>query len=998
MIELPCPPELWPEFSALLDAALDLPPEERMGWLQTLAPQHEQMRPWLLKVLNGSGRIETADYLDAPSLPGPELSLFHPGQRIGPYVLERELGRGGMGEVWLARRDDGTVNRRIALKLPFAHLPAIALQRFARERDILAGLAHPHIARLYDAGTSLESQPFLAMEYVEGAPIVEHCDAQRMGLPQRLELFTQVLEAVQYAHSRLVIHRDIKPSNILVTAANQIALLDFGIAKLIVDGEAKETELTQYGNRSLTPSYASPEQIAGQPLTTGSDIYSLGVVLCELLSGALPYRTKRESRGALEEAILSVDPVKPSQIASDDTDAFNRGVSPVKLRKAIRGDLDTITLKALHKSASARYLTAQAFEEDIRRYLGNQPVLARPESAIYRAGKFLRRNKLAVGATAGMVLALLVGLALALWQARVARLEAHRAQAVQGFLLDIFRSSSMDQKDPEKGRHTTAQQLLDAGAKQVNDKLKAFPESQELVMDTLAEMYFGMGLSDDAANMRRQRIEVLKSQYGMHDLRVADALLSYAEDLSETAGRGPILAALNEAGAILEARRDSSSPIYGRLLLALTRYYRYVSIIKSRDYADKAVVFFRQAGDPGDLGRALRYAGKTRDALGDYEGGLKWHQEAIDNARLQHPEFGSWMVVLVAELSDGQKGLLQIAEAEKTLRTALELGRKFQGANHLQTLQVQLQLGQLLQQTSRRQEARALLQDALDIVTREDNKSASGETPEVMGFYGSLLLADGRPADAEPYLAADADDLKKNYPGSSPLARRLASQGEMLSQLGRYDEAEKTLAQSWQIWQSTAAADADPAMSNFFLLAQIRFYLSTGQPEHAQELLQRITLPSHSAQLPILLDDTRAKIEYAQSYLQQKRPAEALASAQGALESVQRSPLRAYYQTLEADSLLWLGEAQIAGGDLSAATANLEQALRLRQANDDQNSPWIAQVQIALAKCLLASGNRQRSRTMLASAAAIQNTHRVLGSQFKRPLQEMQTRLAARAH
>jgi len=991
MIELPCPPELWPEFSGLLDAALELPPEERMRWLQTLAPQYEQMRPWLLKVLTGAGRIETADYLDAPSVPGPELRLFRAGQRIGPYVLERELGRGGMAEVWLACRDDGTVNRRIALKLPFAHLPAIALQRFTRERDILAGLEHPHIARLYDAGTSSGSQPFLAMEYVEGASIVEHCDARRMGLPQRLELFTQVLEAVQYAHSRLVIHRDIKPSNIIVTAANQIALLDFGIAKLIVDGEAKETELTQYGHRALTLSYASPEQIAGQPLTTGSDIYSLGVVLCELLSGALPYKTKRESRGALEEAILSVDPVKPSQMASDETAASNRGLSLVKLRKTIRGDLDTITLKALHKSAAARYLTAQAFEEDIRRYLGNQPVLARPESAIYRAGKFLRRNKLAAGATAGIVLALVVGFALALWQARVARLEAHRAQAVQDFLLDIFRSSSMDQRDPQKGRHTTAQQLLDAGAKQVNEKLKAFPESQELVMDTLADTYFGMGLSDDAAGMRLQRIEVLKRLYGMHDLRVADALLSYAEDLSETADRGPILSALNEASAVLEARRDSSSPTYGRLLLALTRYYRYVSVIKSRDYADKAVVFFRRAGDPGELVRALRYAGKTRDVLGDFEGGLKWHQEAIDTTRLQHPEFGSWMVVLLSELSVSQRGLLRIAEAEKTLRTALDLGRKFQGANHLQTLQVQLHLAEFLQDTSRREEARALLQDALDIVTREDNRVASGEAPEVMGFYGSFLLADGKPADAESHLAADADDLKKNYPGSGPLARRLASQGEMLSELGRYEEAERALAEAWQIWQSAAGADAAPAMSNYFLLAQIRFFLATSQSEHALDLLQRIALPANSAHLPILLDDIRAKIEYAQAYLQQKRPAEALASAQGALESVRRSPLRAYYQTLEADSLLWLGEAQVSGGDSSAATANLEQALRLRQANYDQNSLWIAQVQIALAKCLLVSGNRQRSQTLLASATAIQRTYRVLGNQFKGPLHEMQT-------
>lgn len=298
-------PDQWQKLSTLLDQALELPPSQRDEWLARIPQQVLEMAPELSgalrKLLEGEAEAETARFLcslsglagESAAEPLPDLRV---GDSVGAYRLLRELGRGGMGAVWLAERSDGLLKRPVALKLP--HLSGAAgvqRERLTRERDILAALNHPNIARLYDAGLTPGGQPFLALEYVEGRTLLEDCTRRSLGLRERLDLFGQVLEAVKYAHIHLVVHRDLKPSNILVTADGQVKLLDFGIAKLVADGEASVTELTQFGGRAMTPDYASPEQILGHPITTASDVYALGVLLFELLSGERPYRLKRKS-------------------------------------------------------------------------------------------------------------------------------------------------------------------------------------------------------------------------------------------------------------------------------------------------------------------------------------------------------------------------------------------------------------------------------------------------------------------------------------------------------------------------------------------------------------------------------------------------------------------------------------------------------------------------------------------------------------------------------
>ena len=412
--------------SKALDEVLELAPELRGAWLDSLQRDDPETGAALRELLApGEGRVsriladagELSDRLAA--LPDSARSLV--GRRFGPYCVRSLLGRGGMGSVWLAERVDGLFARRVALKLVHPALMSMGLtERLSRERAILASLDHPNIARLYDAGPAEDGQPYLALEYVAGTPFGRYCDDRRLGVRERLELFQQVLSAVHYAHAHLVIHRDLKPSNILVTEEGRVCLLDFGIAKLFSDGVAQETELTRLSGCALSLDYAAPEQISGAPITIAADIYSLGVMLYELLSGHRPYRLSRRSRATLEEAILRTEPLSLARLVVSGTTANAHATTVKKLSRTLRGDLDTIVLKALQKSPTERYATVDALGEDIARWLRGEPVMARRHSLVYRAVKFVRRHWVAAVVTTAFILTLVGGLAATTHEARVA--------------------------------------------------------------------------------------------------------------------------------------------------------------------------------------------------------------------------------------------------------------------------------------------------------------------------------------------------------------------------------------------------------------------------------------------------------------------------------------------------------------------------------------------------------------------------------------------------
>jgi serine/threonine protein kinase len=352
------------------------------------------------------------------------------GQHVGPYRLIKEVGRGGMGVVWLAERADGQHSRQVALKMPLVeNLNWLLAARFARERNILASLEHPSIARLYDAGVDEKTQPYIAIEYVQGVPITHYVREKKLKPEATAQLFIRVIEAVAHAHTQLVIHRDVKPSNILVDAKGEPHLLDFGIAKLLEDEDsqtADATQLTRLSGRALTLDYASPEQVNNASLGTASDVYSLGIVLYELLTSSRPYRPKGPTRRDLEQAILDQDPSKPSdQLLTANTGDSESG----KSARRMRGDLDTVVLKALRKDPKQRYATAQAFADDLRRYLAYEPIAAKPDAGWYRFGRFVRRNRVAVVGAVLLSTVLAAGVASTLWQAGVASAQALRANA-----------------------------------------------------------------------------------------------------------------------------------------------------------------------------------------------------------------------------------------------------------------------------------------------------------------------------------------------------------------------------------------------------------------------------------------------------------------------------------------------------------------------------------------------------------------------------------------
>ena len=405
--------------SRLLDEALPLDAAGRHAWLEALPMEDSDLAGALREALfPGDAQRAKVERLAAlPELGGPgnagapATSGLQSGARIGPYELIRVLGAGGMAEVWLARRADGAFKREVALKLPMpGRLRADLGQRFVRERDILASLEHPHIARLYDAGVDANGLPYLAIEYVEGEPLTEWCDAHRLGIRARLELFLQMLAAVQYAHEKQVIHRDLKPSNVLVTASGQVRLLDFGVAKLLEGDEAQLTELTNLHGRALTPDYASPELLRGEPIDARSDVYSLGVLLYELLTGSRPYRLRNAaSIGLLEHAIATVEVTRPST-RFEAAQAVVRGTTPETLARQLRGDLDAIVLKALAQAPDRRYPGAAALAADLRRHLEARPIEALPPRFGDRLSKFLRRNRAVAGvaAIAGVALAAVI--------------------------------------------------------------------------------------------------------------------------------------------------------------------------------------------------------------------------------------------------------------------------------------------------------------------------------------------------------------------------------------------------------------------------------------------------------------------------------------------------------------------------------------------------------------------------------------------------------------
>jgi len=833
-------PEQARAVSTLLDEALGVAADDRARWQTELAqrePQWSKLIGELLQDIPASTVLTRDDSLAHVVSRAVQDDGLCQGQTLGPYRLRRLLGQGGMGTVWLAERADGLFQRQVALKLPhrgFLDTAAAARERFARERDILARLEHPWIARLLDAGFSADGHPYLALEYVEGQTLSTHCDERRLGLRARLGLMLQVLSAVQYAHQNLVIHRDIKPGNILVTDSGQVRLLDFGISKLMADDQSPvhDSELTVLAGRALTPDYAAPEQLSGQPVSTASDVYSLGVVLYTLLCGRKP--------------VAGSGMFPPSlQMIAHET-ALARGVTPKKLARALTGDLDTIVLKALRAEPGDRYPTAEAFREDIARYLAGEPVKARPDSLAYRAWKFVKRRRVAVSVGAVVVSLLLGATHFSLEQASRARAaaelatqQAERARAVQDFLLGVFTSNSDQQLDPLAARQRTARELLDIGSRRVVQQLAASPEVLADLCGTLADMYHQMGLGDDAARMRAQGIAALTRVRGRDHELIAEAWLLKAQDERQAGALTAALTSLDAAKAMLERLADRGSQTLAFVWLEAAQLEQYTDLDRMRVDAARARVYFKEHTVErmwSNRFQSLNIEARAFQLTGEFDQAEARFVEALAELEVLGLQATAWSVTPLVWLAETQWQASQLVAAEDNLRQALGLSRFFNGDDNMATVQTQLKLGALLHQTGRRAEGLALLR-AVEPKVPGAGKHAVANW---RSFYGASLLIEGRFVEAEQLFSDLVAELGERLPQSILMARALLQRSAARRQLGLHAESLADSTRALQLWTAGAGSLTRSAMFAPFHVAHARAQLALGQLSAAEQSLRAV--------------------------------------------------------------------------------------------------------------------------------------------------------------
>ncbi len=633
-------PEQWRALSPYLDKALEISPEERAAWLELIREKNPALATDLQTLLKEHDALGEEEFLKTGAAARPSPSPLA-GQTVGAYTLESPLGQGGMGTVWLARRSDGRFEGRAAVKfLNVGFLGGTGEERFKREGTILARLAHPNIAHLIDAGVSPNGQPCLILEYVEGENIDTYCTERALDIEARVHLFLDVLAAVAHAHANLIVHRDIKPSNVLVTGDGQVKLLDFGIAKLLEDETAASaaTVLTRQGERALTLAYAAPEQVTGNAVTTGTDVYALGILLYVLLTGKHPAESMLQSPADLMKAIVDTEPARPSDITE----------SSDKRKRALRGDLDTIVAKALKKNPQERYASITAFADDLRRYLGHQTISARPDTFAYRARKFVRRHRAPVTAAALVI----AGLSAGLYVANQQRIAAERRfRQLRELSKKVF---DLDKAIKNLPGSTEARQRLVSASVEYLEGLSSDARGDLDLAQEVGEGYWRVGriqgvpnelnLGESAqaeaslkkadalmetvlASRPRNRSALLRSGVIAHDRMIlAEEEHRRADALSYARKAAARLEAFLRLGDAPESERKEAVTVYSNLALSHVNMHLYADAIR---YARRAVELARPIPSAtSGLGSGLSVLANALRYQGDLEGALQAIQEA----------------------------------------------------------------------------------------------------------------------------------------------------------------------------------------------------------------------------------------------------------------------------------------------------------------------------------------------------------------------------------
>ena len=816
--------EAWSEIHEIVDGALEVPAGERAAFVVRACGDDVVLRSEVDRFLAVCDATE--DWLEEPAVTVAALVVQEmcreraahdgpvDGTRVGPYRLIREVGRGGMGAVFLAERDDAQYRKRVALKLARGgtwpggdeHL----IRRLLEERQILASLEHPNIARLLDGGVTDDGQPWFAMEYVEGTPFDRYCDDRRLTVDERLALFCAVCDAVAFAHRNLVVHRDLKPSNVLVTDDGMVRLLDFGIARLLAPADVAMAQppATRTVFHALTPEYASPEELRGERVSTASDVYSLGVLLYRLLAGCRPYvLDSRALPHEMARAILEQEPLRPSAavLRADNEPqevAAARRTTPARLRRRLHGDIDTIVLTAMQKARERRYATADHLAADVRRHLAALPVSARPDSRAYRTARFVRRHRTGVAATAVFVLTLVGFSAVTAVQSRRIQAQAvqlvserDRARGISDFIVGLFSSANPFSGG---GPETTVREVLADGALRARSSLTDQPALRAELLAVIGGTYHGLGMYTEARSIL-EAAAALHALEGEGDgeplwLSINVRLAQVLQELGEYA-RAEML--LRE---VLAERRLRFEPgdnaiarslsTLGKLLTAQGRDAEALPLLHQALAIDRTAT-----GEHGARvhSQSLTNLGNALIAQGDYAAAERMHRDAYEIRRAAFGETDPETANSLVRLAVALRHQGRLAESESLLTRALAAKRVVLGADHSEISADELELAATLHAKGELPTAEALYRKALDA----ERGGAGTRLAQALAGLGAVLLDRGALHEAEASLREALElYVGRLPPGHWTTAMTRQLLGSCLAALGRRAEAEALLTES----------------------------------------------------------------------------------------------------------------------------------------------------------------------------------------------------------
>jgi serine/threonine protein kinase len=836
-------PERWRKAEEVFGLAMEAAPEARERLVAEACGEDEALRQEVLSLLASA---DTAtEYLSRVAIragirpaQGAEALV---GRTVGPYRLVRVLGRGGMGAVFLASRADHQFEKEVALKiLPLGMTSPEAVRRFHRERRIVARLEDPRIARLLDGGVSEDGTPYFVMEYVDGEPLDEYCDAHRLSIARRLTLFLDVCDAVEHAHRHFIVHRDLKPRNILVSGEGSVKLLDFGIAR-ILEPEDDEEDLTRTGHaHPMTLSYASPEQVRGEPITTASDVYALGVLLYKLLTGLHPYRREFTSPSDAERVICGETPTVPSRrLAAEESReiAEARDASLSKLQRELSGDLDAIVLTAMRKEPSRRYPSVHQLSEDLRRHLQGYPVRARKDSVGYRASRFVRRHR--IGFAASVTVAALAAALMAvsvrhtLTTAALGRAlsrEVETTQQVSEFLVDLFRTSN-----PMEGFGDTVRvrTLLDQGLENLAQEKGGTPEVRARTLMVMGRVYGNLGLYDEAVVLQEEALRTWRSLYGRVHPEVAEALEALASSYDRA--RQPTIALGYFEEALATRRAVGGAPLSEAVSLqGMGR------LLRDQGNPDSAETLIREAlrirnaaaGEEDfqtvqtvlDLAFVLRGKGEADSAQALYERAIQGLEAHGDSAAVILPAALNNLAYLHRTRGEN-------AEAEALYRRAVALERQWGTVPNL--LLLMNNLAATLDEEGKQAEADQVLADAIQ-VSEQYWPDGHWRVGSAYGARGAFRMLQEDPAGAEPFLREALEiSLQELTEDNARTAFAHMQYGICLRDLRRFEEAEAQLLAAFD-WLSEHNGVGSP-YTQPTVAHLVTLYEAWGKPDAARK-------------------------------------------------------------------------------------------------------------------------------------------------------------------